>query len=267
MIDLHAHVLPGVDDGPETWTEAMEIVAMAADDGIRHIVSTSHMWPEGPYANKRAELLRLTAELQERVRAASLPVTIHPGAEVYLSPDTARGLEGGQVLTYGDAGRYVLIELPAAEVPRWAEQVLFDIQLRGITPIIAHPERNREIMRQPERLAAWVERGILAQITASSLYVKPFAKTAKYLIRHGMAHFIATDTHGVKRRPPVLSRCRQKLEELVGAEGARRLLLENPKHVIEGKPLPVRPFDGMPSPGKDEPVGFLRRLFRRKNKP
>lgn len=262
MVDIHAHVLPGVDDGPATWDDVLAIVRMAAEDGITGIVSTSHMLPDGAYANKRADLLPLIEQLQGRLASEGLPTHVYPGGEVYLTPDTAARVKSGELLTYADAGRYILVELPSAEIPGYAEQALFDLQLIGLTPIIAHPERNQGVIREPQRLLDLVGRGILTQVTASSLRAKPFVHTAELLIRHHAAHFIATDTHGVDRRRPRLSVYYERLSQLVGPEGARRLLIDNPRCVIEGKTVPTQPV--VPLAGDRPARTLIGRLFGRR---
>lgn len=135
MIDLHAHLLPGVDDGPTTWDEALEMVRMAAPDGVTAVVATSHMMPGGAYPNTRKRLLELTAELRERVRAEGIAMDIYPGAEVLMTPDTAERLARGELLTYCDANRHLLLEMPATEMPAYAVNVIDDLRLQGVTPI------------------------------------------------------------------------------------------------------------------------------------
>lgn len=261
MVDLHAHILPGVDDGPATWEQSLAILRRAADDGIKHMVATSHMLPDGPYANERDTLIQLTGELQERAQAENIPITVHVGGEVYLTPDTVERLNSGLALTYCDAGKYMLVELPSAEIPSYAEQALFDLQLQGITPIIAHAERNLGVIREPQRLFDLIARGILVQVTASSFRAKPFVETARLLVRHGAAHFIATDTHGVDRRSPVLSKYRDTLAAIVGDEGADRLLRTNAQAVLQGDPLQVQPAEPLVSKRKRQ-RGLLQRLLK-----
>lgn len=262
FVDLHAHILPDVDDGPDTWEQALDTVRLAAGSGVTHIVSTSHMLPDGPYAHRRSDLLPQIEELKRRVAEEGVPISVHAGGEVYLTPSTAEEVKAGQLLTYCDAGRYILVELPTGEVPSYTDQALFDLQLLGLTPIIAHPERNREIIENPQRLFDLIERGVLAQVTASSLRATPYMATAELLIRHRAAHFVASDTHGVDRRPPRLSAYMDQLSALVGTEHARRLLVESPLCVIEGadfQPEPVIPLEASPPSRRS----FFRRLLSR----
>lgn len=264
MIDVHAHILPGVDDGPATWDEALATLRMAAEDGIGHIVSTSHMVPDSGYDNRRSKLLPLIDELKARLVEEGIPIQVHAGSELYLTPETAKLIAEGEVLTYLDKKRYALVEFPAAEIPNYAEQALFDLQLLGVTPIIAHPERNQGVRRDPGRLLEMVERGALTQVTASSLHAKAFAAMAELLIRQGAVHFIASDTHGVTRRPPLMSRVYPRLSQLVGREGAQRLLWTNPKCVIDGAAVPAEPVRPLQTPPERSRRGVLARLFSRR---
>lgn len=238
MIDLHAHLLPGVDDGPESWDEAIAMVRMAAQDGITAMVATSHMIPTGPYANTREHLLALVGELNERLRNAGIDIPVYPGAEVHMTADVVDRLERGELLTYCDAGRYMLLEMPASEMPGYALQVIEDLRLKGITPIIPHPERNLDIMREPSRAFSLVESGGLLQVTASSIGAVPPVRTVtQFLFRHGLVHFIATDAHGVDRRRPRLKVHLEKAREWIDSAIVERMVLHNPASVLAGEPI------------------------------
>lgn len=238
VIDLHAHVLPGVDDGPVSWQEAVELVQQAAADGISTIVATSHMMPDGVFANHRGILLPLVAELKEHLHRSGVNVEIYPGGEVYMSPDVIARLERGELLTYGDAGRYMLLEMPASEVPAYAESVVSELRDMGITPIIAHPERNVGVMQKPARVKPLLDAGALLQVNAGSLRSKHASRdVAKYLLTHGYVHFLATDCHGVYSRRPRLKRYVEMVREWIGADAADKLVRGNPAAVLAGKTL------------------------------
>lgn len=240
MIDIHAHILPGVDDGPKTWDEALAILQTAYENGITAIVATSHMLPDGPFANTRDKLLPLIGELRERAAASHIPIEIYAGGEVHISPDLVERYEAGQLLTYNDAGRYMLVELPPAEIPVYTEQVLFDLQLRGITPVIAHVERNQGIIRRLDKLVEFIQRGALAQVTASSLTASgALAEFTRTLLEHRLVHFIATDTHGVRRRKPELKPAVERASVWIGEEAAHALVYENPRRMLAGEALDV----------------------------
>lgn len=238
MIDLHAHVLPGVDDGPASWHEAVELVQLAAADGITAIVATSHMMPDGAFANHRQTLLPMVSELKHHLRRLGIDVEIYPGGEVYMSPDVMARLERGELLTYGDAGRYMLLEMPASEVPAYAERIVSDLRHMGITPIIAHPERNAAIAQKPQRVKPLVDAGALLQVNVGSLRWRHATReAAKYLLTHGYVHFLATDCHGVYTRRPKLSRYVELVGQWIGAEAADKLVRANPAAVLAGEPL------------------------------
>ena len=238
MIDLHAHLLPGVDDGPTTWDEALEMVRMAAADGVTAMVATSHMMPGDAYPNTRERLLALTAELRERVRAEGIAMDIYPGAEVFVTLDTAERLARGELLTYCDANRYLLLEMPATEMPAHAVNVIDDLRLQGVTPIIAHPERNLDIIQRPSRAQALVERGALLQVTASSLRAAPPVRAAaRFLMGRGLVHFLASDAHGIYHRRPRVGNYLDLACEWVGKTAVERMVIHNPAAVLAGKPL------------------------------
>lgn len=249
MIDLHSHILPGVDDGPGSWEESLAIVERAASHGVTAMVATPHMHPDGPWANDPDRVRSLVAELQQRVDQAGLAVKIYPGGEVYITPDLPRRVQEGQVLTYADARRYMLVELPATEVPPYLDRVIFELRLQGITPIIAHPERNSGVKRDPRQTLDWIERGALLQMNMSSLSGEPGEGTtraaAEALLQLNAVHFLASDAHGVQRRPPLHSRDWEAAVSLLGEEGAHRLLKVNPEAVLKGESLPPAP----PGPG------------------
>lgn len=265
MIDIHAHLLPGVDDGPASWEEALAMLRLAVADGIEAMVATSHSMPDGEYANPRAKLLPLIDELRDRARDAKLPIEVHAGAEVYLTPDIAQRVQAGELLTYGDARRYVLVEFPQAEIPTFATDALFQLQIAGMTPIIAHPERNVEVMRHPERLLELVERGVLAQVTASSFSSSgPARETADLLLTANAVHFVASDAHGATRRRPRLSQAAAYLQELLGKPEADRLLRENPQRMLAGEALNVDPPVRLPRERSAKRQGLWSRLLARR---
>lgn len=254
VIDLHAHVLPGLDDGPASWEDAVALVQMAAADGITAIVATPHMMPDGGFVNPRQKVLPLVDELRERLAELNIDVTIYPGGEVYMSPDLIARYEQGDLLTYDDAGRYMLVELPSSEVPAYAERVVSDLHHMGITPIIAHPERNTAISQKPQLVKPLVEAGALLQVNAGSLRSRHAAReTAKYLITHGYVHFLATDCHGVYMRRPTLAKYVEIVRGWIGAEQADKLVRDNPTAVLNGEKLEP--------PRIQERQGLRARLF------
>lgn len=261
MIDIHAHLLPGVDDGPSSWEEVLDMVKVAKNEGIRAMVATSHMMSQGTFNNTRDELLPLVDELRSRIQEAGLDMGIHAGGEVYMTPDVGLRYERGELLTYCDAGHYMLVEMPSGEIPRYALDVLFDLKVMGVTPIVAHPERNHDVMEKPSRAAALVEQGALLQVNASSLSGGRVRQAAQYLIEHGLVHFLATDAHGVFSRRPRLRKFVELVESWVGEEAVERMVKVNPAAVLAGETVET----SMPVVQKRTgPVAWFGNLLQRR---
>ncbi len=242
MIDIHTHILPGMDDGAVNLDQSLEMIDVAVQNGITAIVATPHMLPERTIANKKDQVLSLTKELREVVRSRGLSLELYPGGEVYATPDIVKRLTYGEILTYNDSNKYLLLEMARDEVPGFMSKVIFELKLIGITPIIAHPERNQGIIRRPECLYHMVEQGALAQITASSLRSgSAFYHTGELLLKCNLIHFIASDAHDTTRRAPRLSIYKSILEEIVGEFRANQILMDNPRAVLSGDELEQQP--------------------------
>lgn len=250
MIDLHAHILPGFDDGAPDLGEALSMARLAAEDGIAALVATPHVI-EGRYRAEKGEILFAVEQLNNELCRYGVPLRILPGAEYRLEPDLPERLARGELLTLNDGGRYLLVELPSALVPPYAERALYELQLQGITPIVAHPERNAAFCRRPDLLQALVSRGVPAQLTAGSLtgmFGREIAKAAFSFLEHGLVHLLASDAHSSAGRPPVLSLALREVERRLGRAEAFRLGVDNPQRVVAGRPIPAgavrgaRPF-------------------------
>jgi len=235
MIDIHSHVLPGLDDGARSLQEAVGMLQMAAAAGTTDIVATPHASPQFAFDAETAE--RSIGELQQA--AGPLP-RIHYGCEMHL---TLENLEDALRLparyTIAHHG-YLLLEFPDTLIPKTAPQILEQLMAGGLHPVVAHPERNPLLQKRIAELQAWVEQGCLLQVTADSLLGR-FGKTAREagaaLMTRGLVHFLASDGHDLRHRPPVLEQVRRHVEETWGEETARRLLVENPRALLEGYPL------------------------------
>ncbi|MEW6770756.1 MAG: CpsB/CapC family capsule biosynthesis tyrosine phosphatase [Bacillota bacterium] len=209
MIDIHAHILPGLDDGPETPEDSLEMARAFVKAGYTTVVATPHVI-SGVYDHTRAAILRSVRRFQEQLQAAGIPLTVLPGAEYHVSDRLLPLLRAGELLTLNDTGKYLLVELPFYQMPEYVSQVLFELLLAGVTPIIAHPERNDFIARRPGVLAEICRKGVLAQVTAGALtglFGSQAKRAAAYFIKEETAQFVATDAHGPDarleaRRPP-----------------------------------------------------------------
>lgn len=233
MIDLHCHILPGVDDGAATLADSVAMARAAVQDGVKGVVATPHgvQWA---YAGDETETKRRVDELRAELALSGVELEIFSGLEVYLTPDTPELLERRRVLTLNDS-RYLLVELPLQSVPPYAEQTLFQLQVAGIVPVIAHPERNAQIAEDPSFLARLVDRGMLAQVTAGSLtgvFGSATRAVAERMVADAVVHVIASDGHGTRGREPVLSVARRRAAELIGEEAAEAMVVGVPGDIL-----------------------------------
>lgn len=260
VIDLHAHVLPGIDDGPVTWEESLQMCRQAAEDGTGTLVATPHITP-GVYQNHREGIAAAVAELQARLATAGIPLTIVPSAEVWLDPDLL--LDGDRVIPYlgqGEGRRFVLLHFPPRVVLDSVCDLVYTLASRGVTAIVTHPERHRQLQEQPEALRALVAAGALSQITAASLagkFGRSSAAAARRFLELGLVHAIASDAHSADYRPPVLSDGVAAAAEVVGAEQARFLVSAAPAAILAGR-VPDLPEPEVASPPRR---GLLARLL------
>lgn len=260
MIDIHSHILPGVDDGAQDSSESLEMARMAVQDGVRTMVATPHMMPDGPMANRRDIVIERLEKLRRALDGHGIPLEVLPGGEVYIGANVPAELERGDLLTCADRGAYVLMELPAGAIPSFAEQVLFECQVRNVVPIVAHPERN---VRSPDDLKAfseWVARGVRLQVNARSLLGESGSaveRAAREIIGRRMAHFVASDAHSPKRRPPGLSAARGVVERMAGRAYAELLFEKNPARAIAGESVEAW------KPATPAKRGLFARLLKR----
>ncbi len=243
MIDIHAHILPGVDDGAKTWEESLEMAQMAVKDGIRVMVATPHLFirrTSGPsQLNDKELVLQRVAQLKQKLSEANIPLEIIPGCDFPLSFESLKLLEAGRALTINDANRYLLLELPDTSLPPAMEEICFQLQSKGITPIITHPERHLIIQEMPHKLGRLIELGCLVQLTGNSLtgwFGRRVKKISRQLIKLGYVHLLATDAHNIRGRPPLLSEAVAELSRLVGETRARAMVHDIPGKIIAGEP-------------------------------
>lgn len=220
MIDLHCHILPSIDDGAKSIEDSIDMAREAVAEGITHIVATPH-YKNGHWDNEKKDILLLVDELQEELDARGIPLTIFPGQEVRINGELFEDLKEDKIQFIDESKQYVLIEFPTPSVPAYSESLFFELQKEGIIPIIVHPERNRAVLNDPNVLLPFIEKGALAQLTASS-YVGGFGKSiqklSKQLIEANLVHFIASDAHNISSRAFYMDEAYQKLEKEFGRE-------------------------------------------------
>ncbi len=271
MIDLHTHILPGLDDGAKDLRESLLMCQIAYRDGIRTIVATPHTL-NGVYQNDRSRILARVqalnaalakfglenprAELRDPIRSefrnprSEIPnpnskiqnpkseIRILPGADVHFSHQTLHYMDGGKVMTIGGRGKCVLLEFPFQGIPFRGEDVLFQMMAKGVIPIITHPERNLEVGQNPRRYYEIIRMGCLGQVTAMSVtggFGPEVKRVAENLLSMGLVHVIASDAHSSDGRPPVLSHALRAAGKIVGREEAWKMVTEYPKAILEGQ--------------------------------
>ncbi len=239
MVDIHCHILPGMDDGAASWDTALEMCRRAAADGIHHIVATPHANDEFAYDRERA-----VATLERLQTMAGGAVKFSLGCDFHLSYDNVRAAltEPEQFAIAG--GSYLLVELSDFGTASAAHRALAKLREAGLKPIITHPERNLALAREPRAVLRMVEEGCAVQVTASALtgYWGPgVQEAAHWLLDHDAVHVLASDAHGAEKRPPVLSAGRDAAAQIVGGDVARALVDDNPSAIVAGQPLPYFP--------------------------
>ena len=236
VIDLHCHLLPGVDDGPRSLGQALALAAASVENGISSAVVTPHVYP-GHFENSLSSLLPVFANFRAALDQAGIKLELHLGAEVRLHPDAFELFESGDlpVLETVAGGRTVLLEFPDAQVPVGALAACKHFILKGVRPLIAHPERNKEFMREPSRVKPFLDAGCLLQITAASVVggFGPQAwQAAHAMLANGWVAVMATDCHNLAHRPPVLRQARDVITQRYGLGLAHRLTHDTPAEIL-----------------------------------
>jgi protein-tyrosine phosphatase len=238
FVDIHCHLLPGIDDGARHCEESLAMARMAVADGIGIVLATPHQL--GSYShNDGPTIRRAVDELQRLLDERQIPLRVAPGADVRIEPDLVARLRRGDVVSLGDTGRYVLLELPH-EIYFPLDRMLAELAAAGYVGILSHPERNHGILASPEVLPPLVAQSCLLQITAGSL-LGAFGRRSQIfcerLLERGLVHFVSTDAHGVQGRRPQLREAFDRVVALAGAETALALFCRNPARVVAGCPI------------------------------
>lgn len=232
FIDLHSHILPGVDDGARTMDESIAILREAADAGVKELLLTPHV----PYdATGSGEVSSAYEALKEASSGAGLGIKLHIGAELALSPDLPAAIKADSRLTINGKGKFALIELPSYEIPVYAAKVFFDLMIMGVTPIWAHPERCHEVYRDFSVVQKFVSSGVLLQINAGSLtgdYGRHAKNAAVELVKNAFGNFIASDTHSSGVIKTSLHGAFAYLEKKIGYANAVNMAFSAPLKVV-----------------------------------
>jgi len=234
MIDLHSHLLYGVDDGAKDNQMSLNMARQFIENGFSDVVCSPHYLGEG--MGKKADDIKASFDsLKHLLEENGLKLNLYLGNEVYISLDLIADLEKKKYLTINDS-RYILIEFPANDIPLYSDDVFYELQIKGYIPIIAHPERNAKIIHDPNILYKFSSKGVLAQLNIHSLtglYGEKVYRTANKLLEHNLIQFIGTDSHSDRVRSPKVSDALKKLENRIGKDDFIKLTQINPKKVLE----------------------------------
>lgn len=235
-VDMHCHCLPGVDDGPATLQEALDLCRALTEDGIACVIATPHQLGRYQGRNTAASVRLAVAALQQQLDAHDVPLTVRPGADVRIDEQVPRLIKADDVLTLADAKQHLLLELPHDIYidPLPLARVL---AARDVRCIVSHPERHGHVSRNPKVVLPWVREGVLLQVTAGSL-LGDFGTRAEQcawdLMSSGLVAMVATDAHDVARRPPRFYAAYEMIDRRLGADVARRVCYEGPSAVLGG---------------------------------
>jgi protein-tyrosine phosphatase len=272
MIDIHHHLLPGLDDGARDLETSLSMVEMALADGITHIVCTPHASHHFYFDPERNAAL--FAQLQDQVHGRfGDAMALGLGCDFHLMFDNIQDAQQHPTRYTINGHGYLLVEFPDSAIAAATPEILYQLSLSGMTPIITHPERNLILGRQPERMLEWLRAGALIQVTANSLtgrFGQQAERTALWLLDHQWVHFLATDAHNLNSRPPQLSQAFHLVAGRYGREAAERMCVSNPRAAFYGEPLGPQPALAEPNtaaPNVDrraaKGTGLFARLFRR----
>lgn len=220
MIDLHSHILPGVDDGAQTLEDSLEMARKAISQGITHLMCTPHH-NNGKYNNPADKIIREVANLQGELDKRGLDLTLLEGQEVRLTEFLLTAIQRDEILFTDLDNTYLLIEFPTNEVPIYAEQVFYQLLNRGQVPVIVHPERNAVFREEPNRLVSFLEMGTLTQLTAPSIvgiFGSDIQQTARQMLEHNMLYMVASDAHNLRHRTFLMKEAYKEIEKIGGKE-------------------------------------------------
>ncbi|QHT47762.1 tyrosine protein phosphatase [Bacillus sp. SB49] len=242
MIDLHCHILPGIDDGASHMEESLEMARAALKQGIETVVAAPHH-QTSEYYNEPQQIIEQCRKLNERLYEEGIDLTVLPGQEVRLHEEFIKELEQGMVLPINEKSGYLYVEFPENTVPHYAKQMLYDMQMAGYKPVIVHPERNRTLREQPDLLYHFVKNGAFTQLSAGSLvgrFGRDSQKFAYQIIEHNLGHVIASDAHDSKKRGFFLKEAYDKVGKKFGTDMMYQFM-ENAHVVLDGEMVFTNP--------------------------
>ena len=242
FVDIHAHIIPGVDDGPKTIDESLKIIEAALRGGTSILACTSHI-REGLYDNSIETLRKKFEELVKKTAEIGLEIKLAFGAEIHVRRDLCKMLNDNLLPTYSDTGKYILLEFPMGTIPDWADEIIFELKINDIIPIIAHPERSVGKLKNLQRVYDLVYKGAMIQLNSTSIvggFGKNILEIAMKMVQLNLVHFVASDAHLSNSRSPDLSNAFNIVCREFDKNTAEKLFKRNPRAVIEGSQVVVQ---------------------------
>ena len=246
MVDLHSHILPGLDDGAKTIGESLQMAKLAVSEGIETIIATPHH-KNGAYENEKAHIQEALRNFRRQLEINQIPLTVLAGQEVRLYGELIEDMETGTIQTIHDTN-YVLIEFPSNHIPRYAHRMFFELLQKGIQPILVHPERNMAIVENPNLLYEFVQKGVSTQLTFGSIagkFGKKIKKVSMDLLSSNLIHFVASDAHNISTRQFWMNEALDEIEKQFGMDQIY-YFEENAESLISGQTI----MREMPQPVK-----------------
>ncbi|MCY3040746.1 tyrosine protein phosphatase [Aerococcus urinae] len=240
MIDLHCHILMGMDDGPKQIEDSLALARQAENQGVTHIVCTPHHMNRS-WMNPRPQVVQAVQSFQSRLDQEGINITLFPGQELRLHGEILENIKKGEICFYDEFNKYLLIEFPTGGVPQYTDRIFYELGIQGIRPVIAHPERNKAIQKNPEILKDLVEKGALGQVTAASLNGKLGRQVKRLsldLIEANLIHVVASDAHHPKRRPFDLAQAYDQVEKHFGKVASQRFD-QTARDLVNGDPIDI----------------------------
>lgn len=270
QIDIHSHIIPGVDDGSPNLETSLELLKLAAETGTTDIIATPHVIDANSNLTWDA-IQRHVEELQKKAGESGISIRIYPGAETELNWDLLELIKKDHRSFCLAGSRYLLMEMPSLMLPPHLDEMIYELQLLDIVPVLAHPERQMQLMEKPETLLALLKKGCIAQSNGGSLtgvFGSKAHDNVHLLLDHNMTGFLGSDAHNMRHRNTDLKSAREKIVKYWGEGRAMELLETRPRYILENKAmLPELYVDKLPlevkrkKPKKTEKKGFFAKLF------
>lgn len=266
LIDVHCHILPGLDDGVKDLSTSLILARQLSLAGFQKVIATPHVF-EGREFLDPATIREATVRLNFELEREGIPLEVLPGAENYIFPELPRYLKEGKLLTLADSYKYLLLELPMQEMPLYTEQVVFEMQVQGIVPVLAHPERYSYLAKATELLMQWKNKGFLFQLDLRSLeglYGQESLEFACWLLENGLVHVVGTDAHRACLQEDYIKKRLQCFYQRVGPQDFECYLKSYPQAIISGKELEILDEERQVTPFRRKRKGWVSTILTRK---